>query len=64
MFPFVEMVKCCVYGVRYVERWLCAVLGSLGKGIDTRGGRGNARLKRILVCCRRVACVKVWDFQS
>ena len=43
MFPFVEKVKCGVYGVRYVACWLCALLGSLGKGIDTMGGRGYAR---------------------
>ena len=43
MFPFVEMVKCGAYCVRYVECWLCGVLGSLGKGIDTMGGGGHAR---------------------
>ena len=43
MFPFVEKAICGVYGVRYVASWLCAVLGSLAKGIDTMGGRGDAR---------------------
>ena len=64
MFTFVGMVKCGVYWVRYVECWLCAVVGRFVQGIDTMGVRVHARRMRRLVFGYGMACVNVWDFQS